>query len=517
LLEAATLASRDQPEASGTDRTVRVDPVDRAMLRAAHQVGIDRRDLETAWPEAGLIPFSSERKWMATFHRSGSELTAFVKGAPATVLALCASVAGSDADTALDPAGQEHQLQINEQLAGEGLRVLAVARGPVTDAQASAIGGLTLLGFVGLADPPAAGVKETIAQLRQAGLRTIMLTGDQRLTAEAVGRELGVIEPGSSAIDGRELDRLDAGAVDEAVARHAVFSRITPEHKLVIVRALKARGEIVAMLGDGVNDAAALKQADVGVAMGIRGTDVAKQAASIVLQDDRFETVAAAVEEGRVIYDNIRKFVFYLFTCNVSEVAVLLVASLAGWPLPLVPLQLLWINLVTDTFPALALSLEPGGPDVMTRPPRRPDEEMLSRAFFARVLAYAALLTAVILAAYLWALAHAPERARTMAFMTMVFAEIAQLGSARQRGAVLALRAVVSNPFALGGAGLSIVLQILAYNLPPLASLLHVTALDLREWVIVLGLAAAPAILVQGIKVVTEIRAKGRGQRAKGT
>jgi Ca2+-transporting ATPase len=228
---------------------------------------------------------------------------------------------------------------------------------------------------------------------------------------------------------------------------------------------------------------------------------VAKQAASIVLQDDRFETVAAAVEEGRVIYDNIRKFVFYLFSCNVAEILVLLVTSLAGWPLPLVPLQLLWINLVTDTFPALALSLEPGSDDVMSRPPRRPDEEMLSRAFFVRVFSYAALLAAATLLAFAWALEYAPERARTMAFMTLVFAEIAQLGSARQRDAVLHFRAVVSNPFALGGAAISIVLQLVAYYVPPLAGLLHVTPLDLREWGIVLGLAVAPAILAQTSKV----------------
>lgn len=501
LLEAAALASRYQPDVAGAEVEIRVDPVDRAMLAAAARIGIGKSALEEVWPETGLLPFSSDRKLMASFHRTGQAVTAFVKGAPTAVMALCSHVAGAGGDAVLDGPAQDEAIRVNERLASQGLRVLAIASGPVLGMSADALAGLTLLGFIGLADPPAAGVKQTIDTLRRAGLRTIMLTGDQRLTAEAIGRELGVIDAGATAIDGRELDRLGPAEVDEAVARHAVFSRITPEHKLVIVRALKARGEIVAMLGDGVNDAAALKQADVGVSMGVRGTDVAKQAASIVLQDDRFETVAAAVEEGRIIYDNIRKFVFYLFTCNLAEILVLLATSVAGWPLPLVPLQLLWINLVTDTFPALALALEPGGADVMSRPPRRPDEEMLSRAFFLRVLVYAVLLTVSTLLAFAWALEYAPEQARTMAFMTLVFAEIAQLGSARQRGAVLALRAVVSNPFALGGAALSIVLQLVAYYVPPLAALLHITALDLREWGMVLGLAVAPAIIVQFSKV----------------
>ncbi len=395
---------------------------------------------------------------------------------------------------------RDEVLAINEQMAGEGLRVLAVAAGVASATSADALADLTHLGLLGLADPPAIGVKPTIDALRRAGLRTVMLTGDQRLTAESIGRELGVMDESGTAIDGRTLDRLDPAAVGDAVGRHAVFSRITPEHKLVIVRALQARGEIVAMLGDGVNDAAALKQADIGVSMGMRGTDAAKQAASIVLQDDRFETIAAAVEEGRIIFDNIRKFVFYLFSCNVAEILVLLGTSLAGLPLPLLPLQLLWLNLVTDTFPALALALEPGDPDVMRRPPRRPDAALLSAAFIGRILIHACLITTVTLVAFVWALAHAPQCASTMAFMTLAFAQIAHLGNARQSGPVFAVRQMFSNPSALAGVGIAIGLQLLAYFVVLLGVLLRLSPLGAREWVVVIALAVAPAIGVQATR-----------------
>jgi Ca2+-transporting ATPase len=267
-----------------------------------------------------VLPFSSERQLRASFHEADGGTIAFVKGAPRRIVELCEAVAMPDGGTTLDAEGRERLLDANEELAGRGLRVLAVARGRVDGMDEKSLRDLTLLGFIGMLDPPAQGVPETIRALDGAGLRTIMLTGDQRLTAQAIGRQLG-LPVDAGVLDGRDVDRLSEDELRERVATASVFSRISPEHKLRIVEALQSRGEIVAMLGDGVNDAPALKRAHVGVAMGQRGTDVAREAASIVLQDDRFETIAAAVEEGRVIYDNIRKFVFYLFSCNVAEVA----------------------------------------------------------------------------------------------------------------------------------------------------------------------------------------------------
>jgi Ca2+-transporting ATPase len=294
---------------------------------------------------------------------------------------------------------------------------------------------------------------------------------------------------------------MSSDALAARVAGIAAFSRITPEHKLRIVTALQARGEIVAMLGDGVNDAPALKKADVGVAMGGRGADVAKEAAAIVLQDDRFETIAAAVEEGRVIFDNIRKFVFYLFSCNVAEVLVLLAAGVLAWPMPLLPLQLLWLNMVTDTFPALALAMEPGDTDVMRRPPRDPQEAILSRPFLASIMFYAALITASSLAAYAWALWARPGDARTVVFMTLAFAQTFHLGNARSAQAVLKPARVLANRYALGAVVLSVGLQLVAMYFEPLARILHVTVLDRVSWGVVLVLAVLPAVIGQALKL----------------
>jgi Ca2+-transporting ATPase len=499
-LEAGALASRPQPRGDG-DQAALGDPVDLALLAAAERAGISRSLLVQQRPLEGMVPFSSDRKFMAAFHREQSGLVAYAKGAPRRILEMSQSMLGEQGAQPLDDAQRRKVLEANDAMASEGLRVLALAFGQVASATEAAVEGLTFAGLVGFADPPAEGVKEAIARLRSAGLRTIMLTGDQRATAAAVGRELNLLTEGQAIIDGRELDALSDDDLNAKLPNIAAFSRITPQHKLRLVQALQARGEIVAMLGDGVNDAPALRKADVGVAMGIRGTDVAKEAAAIVLQDDRFETVTAAVEEGRVIFDNIRKFVFYLFSCNVAEVLVLLCAALAGLPMPLMPLQILWLNMVTDTFPALALALEPGDADVMRRPPRDPAEVLLSRPFLTSVMAYGALITGATLGAFLLYSDGPVRHAQTVAFQTLAFAQLFHLGNARREAAVLSLKQALSNPYALAALALSVVLQVIAVYVGPLARVLGTVPLEGRDWLIVLGFAAIPAVVGQMIKL----------------
>jgi P-type Ca2+ transporter type 2C len=501
LIDAAARASRRQ--AAHPDEAAHSsgrDPMDAAILRLAATLGIDASALASSREVAGFIPFSSTRRLMAIFEHVNGSTIAYVKGAPGRLVDLSGRALTAAGEEPLDDSWRARLRDVNRRLATGGLRVLGVARGTVARADESALRQLTFLGFLGFMDPPASGVKATIARLRDAGLRTVMLTGDQRPTAEAVGRELGLVSSSDQVLSGHDLTTHAGGVSGDRLARVAAVARVTPEEKLMIVGALQARGEIVAMLGDGVNDAAALKRADVGVAMGRRGTDVAKEAAAIVLQDDRFETIAAAVEEGRIIYDNIRKFVFYLFSCNLAEVLVLLLTGLANLPTPLVPLQILWINIVTDTFPALALAMEPGDRDVMLRPPRSPQEAILSRQFMGQVAFYGGLITASTLGAFLWGLAHAPEHSVTMSFMTLSLAQIFHLGNARSRQPVLAPLRVVANPHALAGAGVSLLLQVGVAQVAPFAALLHVTPLGLVEWCVVLALSSVTAVAGQSIR-----------------
>jgi Ca2+-transporting ATPase len=360
-----------------------------------------------------------------------------------------------------------------------------------------------------------------VAKLHRAGVRTVMITGDQAVTAEAVARQLGLMRPGDELLDGRDVDASSAEALGERASRAAAFSRTTPAQKLRIVDALQARGEIVAMLGDGVNDAPALKSADVGVAMGGRGTDVAKETAAVVLQDDRFETVAAAVEEGRVIFDNIRKFIFYLFSCNLAEVLVLFLSSLAGLPLPLLPLQILWLNLVTDIFPALALAVEPAEPDVMERPPRDPASGVLSRRFLGAVAFYGGLITAASLAAFAWGLGllggaaaggvDGEARARTLAFATLAFAQLAHVVNARSPRPLLFTRGLFGNPWVVRAIGLTAVLQLAALYLPGLSGVLDTVPLGVADWAVVVPLALAPLLVGQAVKALSTRRGRSAG------
>ncbi len=501
VLRVALLASRSEVDMESGTATG--DPTDAALVVAARKGGYQREALLEDFPADGEIPFSSERRISASFHRRPSGRYAAVKGALPDLLALCGSGRRRDGDVALSEALRETLLERNRQLAEDGLRVIAVAEGSAEPGIDDLPENLTFLALIGILDPPADGVQETVEQLRDAGIRVVMITGDQEGTALAVGRSLGIAGSDMEAVDGLALARMDSEELARAVAETAIFCRVDPEQKLRLVSAFRESGEIVAMLGDGVNDAAALKKADVGVAMGGRGTDVARETASVVLQDDRFQTIAIAVREGRVVFENIRKFVFYLFSCNVAEVFVLLAGAVSGLPLPLLPLQILWLNLVTDTFPALALAFEPGEDAIMQRPPRPADATILSRPFLRSLMFFAALIAGSTLIAFTWGLLTGSlERAVTLSFVTLALAQLFHLGNARSRHAVLRRSDVVSNPWALGAVPLVFGLQIAAVHWPPLARVLGTVPLTLAEWAGVIALSVIPALVGQGAELL---------------
>jgi P-type Ca2+ transporter type 2C len=502
-LRTAVLANRALLGADGM--TARGDPTEVALLVAARKAARERQAEAAQRPEIGEVPFSSERMFMATFHREAGAVRVFAKGAPGRILDRCTHVLTGGGAEVLDHAQRQQLTATREALAARGLRVLAVATGVVAAPSEAEITELVFVGFFGLTDPPTPGVRETIGSIRAAGIRTVMLTGDNRLTAEVIARELGVLADPATVLDGRELAALSTDELTKIVDRVGAFSRISPEDKLKIVAALQARGEVVAMIGDGVNDAAALRQADIGVALGRRGSDVAREAADLVLQDDRLETVVAAIEEGRVIFDNIRKFVFYLFSCNLAEVLVFLGAGAAGWPLPLTPLQILWLNLVTDTFPALALAFEPAEPDVMARPPRHPGTALLSGGMARSAIGYALLICLCSLTAFGWGLSRwpgDPAHATTLIFATLALAQVFHLGNARSQGPVATRRRSLANPYAVGAALLVLSLQWLALAWRPLAGVLRTEALGPAEWAVVLELSLVPALLGQGLKAL---------------
>jgi Ca2+-transporting ATPase len=484
----------------------RGDPSEVALLLAARKGGLLRPALLQDSPELSELPFSSARMMMATFHRGrNGDLVGFVKGAHDRVLALCASVVSDAGDERLDAGWQRVIDDQASTMASRGLRVLALAMGAVSDADEPGLRKLRFVGLAGMTDPPAPGVVETIAKLRDAGIRTVMLTGDHQATARAVAQSVGLVPDEHQTLDGRDVDRLSDDELTSGASSIGVVSRVSPEGKLRIVTALQRRGDIVAMLGDGINDAAALKKADIGVAMGRRGTDAAKEVAGVVLEDDRFQTIASAVEEGRIVFDNIRKFVFYLFSCNVGEILALLGAGLTGLPLPMTPLQILWLNLVTDTFPALALALEPADPAVMRRPPREPGTPLLSGGMLRLGLLYSLLIAGVTIVALVWGLREWPgeaARAVTLSFTTLALAQIFHLGNARSAQHVVSRPLALANRYALSAVVLTVMLQVLAVIAPPLGRILGTAPLTTRGWMIAIALGAIPALVGQGWKLL---------------
>ncbi|OGS96459.1 MAG: hypothetical protein A3K04_05925 [Gallionellales bacterium RBG_16_56_9] len=391
-------------------------------------------------------------------------------------------------------------------MAGRALRVLALAYKRTQNQAEAPFENLTLLGLVGMIDPPRPEAQEAIDLCQQAGIRVVMITGDQKATAQAIAREIGIVGSGRQPqiMDGQALDAADEAELRAAVAGTAVYARVSPEHKLRIVNALQAGGQIVAMTGDGVNDAPALKTADIGVAMGKMGTDVAREAADMVLADDNFATIVAAVEEGRTVFANVKKFVHYLFSCNLSEILTMFAATIAGLPMPLLPLQILWLNLITDVFPALALAGEPAEQGIMRRPP--PEEARAQRppAGFIRSVALQGMLLAVAtLIAFVWALGSSGDlrRATTVAFLTLGLAQLFHVFNSRFEKQSALRQGLFSNRAIWAAIGLTIALQLAAVYLPPLQTILKTVAPTLVEWAVVLAASLSPALLIELYKM----------------
>jgi Ca2+-transporting ATPase len=484
------------------------DPTEGALLVAALKAGIES-PVEAGASNARVlseIPFSSERRRMSVVVREpDGAIRRYVKGSPETVVELCDRVLVHGKVLELDPASRRTILADASDMASHALRVLALAVGELPDGAAgSREDRLCFVGLAGMLDPPREEAKAAIAKCRSAGVRVLMVTGDHSATALAVGRELGLDGGGDAAATGLEIDESDDAALAERVERTAVFGRVSAEHKLRIVAALKSRGHVVAMTGDGVNDAPALKAADVGVAMGLGGVEVTRQASDIVLTDDNFATLERAVEEGRGLFDNIEKFIRFLLIGNTSEVLLMLFAAIVAWPSPLVPIQILWINLVTDGFPALALGVEPPEPDVMRRPPRPAGKPILDRRDAAVILIQGALLAAATCVGFVWIHRGDPDHlaaARTASFCIAASSQLFFAMACRSRSRTIPELGLFTNRYLFAAILVSAVLQVGLVALPPLRPLFETVPLSATESWIVLGLSLVPITLVETMKL----------------
>jgi Ca2+-transporting ATPase len=495
-----------QEDAEGGPKGVG-DPMEVALLVAAAKAGMDREKTLDDLPEEREEAFDNETNMMATFHRRDAGFMVAVKGAPESVIGSCDKLRTTEGERPLDESLREEWLSRSRDMAKEGLRILGLATKQVDSAEAKPYEELTLIGLVALVDPPRRDVRDAIEACHTAGIRVVMVTGDQAVTARYIGREVGLIEPdGVEAMLGNEIKGPDTASPEERerLVKNVIFSRVTPRQKLDLIALHQSDGSIVAMTGDGVNDAPALKKADIGVAMGLRGTQVAKEASDVVLKDDAFATIVAAVAQGRVIYSNIRKFVFFLLSCNLSEIMVVFLAAVANAPLPLLPLQILFLNLVTDVFPALALGMGEGDPDVLKRSPRDPNEPIVGREHWVAIAGYSAVITASVLGALALALYWLKldrTQAVTISFLTLAFAQLWHVFNMRDPGSGFFRNDIVRNPYIWGALLLCSGAMIAAVYMPGVNRVLNVTDPGLEGWALVLIMSLIPLVLGQVAKL----------------
>jgi len=476
------------------------DPTEAALLVVAAKAGLRREALEDEEPRLRTLPFDSDRKRMSVVRRRDGEAWAYVKGAPEVVLERCTHVRTALGSEPMDDATRARFRSAVAGLAAEALRVLALAeRHLPSEGEADVERDLVFLGLAGLQDPPRPEAREAVAKCRRAGILSVMITGDHPATARAIAAELGILAAGDEVLVGAELERMSDAELLERVERVRVYARVTAEHKLRIVRAWKGRGFVVAMTGDGVNDAPALREASIGVAMGITGTEVAKEASDMVITDDDFASIVAAVEEGRGIFDNVTKTLAYLLAGNAGELMLVLVATLAGYPLPLLPIQLLWINLATDGLPALALATDAIDPAVLDRPPRRPDAQLADRGLLAGIVLTGCLTAAVAFGVFAYEMASHGEiaPARNAAFSTLVFAELLRAFGARSETKLLHEVGLFSNLRLFAIVAVSFGLQLWIHHSIALGAVFGTRPISLRQCLAWIALGAIPLLALE--------------------
>lgn len=493
-----------------SDGNLQGEPTEKALGEYAQSMGIDFAALRRDMPRVGEIPFSSARKRMTTLHKTEDGWISVTKGAPDILLEKCAFCMEGSGQVPFDSRRKSMARMVNGEMAAQALRVVAVAfrqwseKPPLTEEALER--NLVFAGMAGMVDPPRPEVKEAVHLCRQAGIRPVMITGDHVLTAEAIGRELGIYQKGDCAVTGAELDKMSDKELETAAETCTVFARVAPEHKVRIVQAFQKRGNVVAMTGDGVNDAPALKTADIGCAMGKSGTEVAKGASDLILTDDNFATIVEAVREGRGIYDNIRKAVHFLLSSNIGEILTIFVAMLLGWAAPLLPIQLLWVNLVTDSLPAIALGMEPAEENIMERPPRKNTGSLFGDGLGGRILLEGVMIGVLALLAFGIGHVYFDQEngyavGRTMAFAVLSLSQLVHAFNMRGEGSLGKLP-FCSNKWLLMAFVVGATLQCVVIMMPPLAGIFQVVPLNGEQWLLTAALALAPLPLVELEKAI---------------
>lgn len=514
ILKIGVLCNNADLEADDPHQKPRGEPLEIALLEAGTDYDIRRKDLLGSLPEKKEVSFDPEVKLMATYHQKNDDYLVAVKGAPESVLDTCTQIKTESDSQPFDEPEKKKWMSQNHDLASQGLRVIALAEKTESTLDKDPYEDLIFLGLVGMMDPPREDAKKAIERCKKAGIRVVMVTGDHAETALKIGEYMGLTSESSQVLEGRDLESFQ-GKEDhqrKKIIKTSVFARVSPSQKLDLIQVHQDAGEIVAMTGDGVNDAPALKKADIGVAMGKRGTQVAKEASDMILQDDAFSSIVLAVQQGRVIFNNIRKFIYYLFSSNVGKILSVSLASLFSIPLPVRPLQILFLNLVTDVFMALALGVGKGTPEVMNQPPRDSKETLLTSGRWLGIAVYGFVISLAVLGAVVVGdlfLGMGPKKAVTFSFITLGFASIFHAFNMRDTESPILKNEITRNPLVWAAAGFCLFLLFAAVYLPGLSDALQTSGLNLWQWGLALGMGLIPLLMGQIIKSIPQLKSFG--------